>query len=102
MIIFSLLHFTSSICISGFAALCWTLGDRGAKGALFRITADGTASSSDIGDSPVIPLVCTYMYLYGLVCQTRLGSKVNSIIEGSCTDIAPAAFVGYAMMRTVN
>lgn len=29
--------------------MCWTLGDRGAKkSALLRITADGTASSSDI------------------------------------------------------
>lgn len=48
--------YLSSLGISAFAAISLTLGDRGAKSAL-RITADVTASSSDIEDSPVIPLV---------------------------------------------
>lgn len=49
--------YLSSLGISAFAAIGWTLGDRGAKVLCCASPRMGTASSSDIEDSPVIPRV---------------------------------------------
>lgn len=85
--IFYFLHFTSLF--SWNISICrYRLDSRwsGRESALLRITADGTASLSHIKDSRVYTCCLLPNYYY------------RGLVHGR----APAAFVGYAMMRTVN